>query len=100
MAGLPTLDLNKSISNILEPYQWLLYDWLMLLTALEVRYNIDILDEWGENLDLTLGELLANLATLEVSLDKSLGFQKVMTLGYLNINLDEEEDGSEDSIMN
>lgn len=84
------LNLNKSISSILEPLGWILYDWLLLLTTLEVKFNIDIPDAWGENMEMTLGELVSNLATLEVKTDKSYGFRIIMALGYQNIDTEEE----------
>lgn len=86
------LDLKKSISSIIGPLEWYLYDWLLLLTALEIKFNIDIPDEWGEDLELTLGELVSNLATLKVKADKSYGFRIIMALGYQNIDLDDDID--------
>lgn len=95
------LDLNKSISSILGPWGMILYDWLLLLTALEIQFNIDIPDEWGENVELTLGELVSNLATLEVKTDKSYGFRIIMALGYQNIDTEEEGvDENKGAILN
>lgn len=96
------LELNESISNILKPLEWLWYDWVLLLTTIEIEFAIEIPDEWAkEDMALTLGELLANLATLEVNTDKSFGFRKVMALGYLNIDIEEEkEDKNKDTILN
>lgn len=92
---------NQSISSILEPLGWILYDWILLLTTIEVEFKIEILDVWGENMGMTLGELVSNLATLEVKPDKSWGFRKIMALGYLNIDTEEEkEDESKGIILN
>lgn len=54
------LDLNKPISSIIGPLEWYLYDWLLLLTTLEIKFNIDIPDEMGENMEMTLGELVVS----------------------------------------
>ena len=95
------LDLNESISNILKPLEWLWYDWVLLLTTIEIEFAIEIPDEWAkEDMALTLGELLANLATLEAKSDKSYGFRKIMALGYLNIDNEEKEDKNKDTILN
>lgn len=95
------LNLNQSISNILDPLGWILYDWLLFLTTLEIEFEIDIPDNWGENMGLTLGELVTNLATLEVKPDKSWGFRKIMALGYLNIDTEEEKkDETEGKFLN
>lgn len=95
------LNLNQSISNIFNPLGWILYDWLLFLTTLEIEFEIDIPDNWGENMGLTLGELVSNLATLEVKPDKSWGFRKIMALGYLNIDTEEEkEDETEGKFLN
>ena len=83
------LSLNSLISSILGPLEWLLYDWLLLLTTLEIEFKIDIPDVWGEDMDLTFGELVSNLSMLKVTTDKSWGFRKIMALGYLNIDTEE-----------
>lgn len=93
------LDLNKPISSIIGPLEWYLYDWLLLLTTLEIKFNIDIPDEMGENMDMTLGELVSNLATLEVKTDKSYGFRIIMALGYQNLDLEEEKEDKTKSII-
>lgn len=41
---------------------------------------------------MTLGELVSNLATLEVKTDKSYGFRIIMALGYQNIDTEEEKE--------
>lgn len=95
------LDLNKPISSIIGPLEWYLYDWLLLLTTLEIKFNIDIPDEMGENMEMTLGELVTNLATLEVTTDKSYGFRIIMALGYQNVDMeDEKEDKTKSIILN
>lgn len=92
---------NQSISNILEPLGWVLYDWLLFLTTLEIEFNIDVPDGWGENMDLTVGELVSNLATVEAKQDKSWGFRKIMALGYLNLDTEEDkEDETEGKFLN
>ena len=54
----------------------------------KIEFVIEIPNEWAkEHITITLGELLTNLATLNVVADKSLRFRKVMALGYQNLDL-------------
>lgn len=86
------LNLNEPISKNIEPLGMVWYDWVLLLITLEIEFSIDIPDQWAEEeMSITLGQLVSNLATLEVSQDKSYGFRKIMALGYQNITNSDEE---------
>lgn len=79
--------LKKTISEILKPFEWDKWEWLLFIVTMEIEFKVEIPDKWADCLDYTLGEFLANLMLLEIKSDRSWTLQKVHQLGDICLEI-------------
>lgn len=74
---------STTVENFVEACKWIEWDWLILLLAVEVKFSINITDEYSSYKYKTLGEFCTMLSCLPKIKKIGWSYNRIKLLGEI-----------------